>query len=80
MKVQVQKWGNSLALRIPKSVAVECHIKQGTPVDLSVVKGKLVVAPVVDKDYTLEELLAGVTKRNIHAEIDTGPSVGKESW
>ena len=80
MKVQVQKWGNSLALRIPKSFAVQSRIEQGTLVDVSVVKGKLVVAPITDRKYTLEELLDGVTKRNIHGEIDTGPSVGKESW
>ena len=80
MKVQVQKWGNSLALRIPKSFAVESQIEQGTVVDVSVVEGKLVVVPVADKEYTLEELLAGVTKKNIHAEVDTGPSVGNESW
>jgi antitoxin MazE len=48
MKVQVQKWGNSLALRIPKSFAVEFSIEQGTLVDVSVVEGKLVVAPVTD--------------------------------
>ncbi|HSO76821.1 MAG TPA: AbrB/MazE/SpoVT family DNA-binding domain-containing protein [Blastocatellia bacterium] len=80
MKVQVQRWGNSLALRIPKNCAIESSIEQGTLVDVSVVKGKLVVAPVADRKYTLEELLDGVTKRNIHAEIDSGPSVGKESW
>ena len=80
MKVKVQKWGNSLALRIPKSFAVESSIEQGTLVDVSVVEGKLVVTPVTDKKYTLMELLDGVTKRNIHGEIDTGPSVGKELW
>ena len=80
MKVQVQKWGNSLALRIPKSCAVQSQIEQGTLVDVSVVKGKLVIAPIAERKYTLEELLEGVTKRNIHGEIDSGPSVGKESW
>ena len=44
------------------------------------VEGKLVVAPVTDKKYSLKELLDGVTKRNIHGEIDTGPPVGKELW
>jgi antitoxin component of MazEF toxin-antitoxin module len=53
MKVQVQKWGNSLALRIPKSCAVESSIEQGTLVDVSVVNGKLVVAPATDKKYCL---------------------------
>ena len=80
MKVQVQKWGNSLALRIPKSFAAESKIEQGTPVDISVVQGKLVVVPIVNADYSLEDLLARVTKRNIYSEIDTGPSLGNESW
>ena len=80
MKLQVQKWGNSLALRIPKSFAAKSRIQQGTLVDVSVVKGKLVVAAVAEKEYTLADLLSGVTRRNIHNEIDTGPSVGKESW
>ena len=80
MKVQVQKWGNSLALRIPKSYAVESKIEQGTLVDVSVVKGKLIVTPVAEREYSLDELLAGVTKENRHEEVDTGPSVGKESW
>jgi len=72
MKVRVQKWGNSLALRIPKSFAVESSIEQGTLVDVSVVEGKLVVAPVSDKTYTLKGLLGGVTKRNIHREVLLG--------
>jgi antitoxin MazE len=80
MKVQVQKWGNSLALRIPKSFAIESRIEQGTLVDLSVVKGKLIVAPTAERKDTLDEFLATITKRSIHSEIDTGPSVGKESW
>lgn len=80
MKVRVQKWGNSLALRIPKTLAVQSRIEQGTLVDVRVVGGKLVVAPVTDQKHTLKELLDGVTKRNIHGEIDTGPPVGNEAW
>lgn len=80
MKVRVQKWGNSLVLRIPKSFAVESSIEQGTLVDVSVVEGKLVVAPVADRMYTLGQLLDGVTNCNIHREVNTGPSVGKEVW
>jgi antitoxin MazE len=69
MKVQVQRWGNSLALRIPKSCAVESKIEQGSVVKVSVETGRLVVEPVTEADYTLEELLSGVTKRNLHAEF-----------
>jgi antitoxin MazE len=80
MKVQIQRWGNSLALRIPKSFAVESKIEQGSVVEVSLDGGKIVVEPVTDSDYTLEELLAGVTKHNIHAEVDTGGAAGKEVW
>jgi antitoxin MazE len=80
MQVQVQKWGNSLALRIPKSFAVESRIEQGALVDLSVVDGKLVVSPVTQKSYTLNELLEGVTKQNIHGETDWGGAIGGEVW
>ena len=80
MKVQIQRWGNSLALRIPKSFAIESKIKQGSVVEVSVSDGKIVVEPVTEPDYTLDELLAGVTKRNLHREIETGSATGKEAW
>ena len=80
MKTQVQKWGNSLALRIPKSFAAESNIEEGSPVNLSVVEGRIIVEPVTEPAYDLDELLSRVTKRNLHAEIDTGAPVGKEVW
>jgi antitoxin MazE len=78
MRVQVQKWGNSLAIRIPKSFAKETKIEQGSVVDLSTVKGQLVAKPIKEPEYSLEELLAGVTEKNLHAEFDTGDAVGQE--
>lgn len=80
MKARIQKWGNSLALRIPKSFAAEAHLEQDTVVDLALEDGKLIVAPVAEPTFTLEELLAGVTDDNLHGEVDTGPAVGKEIW
>lgn len=80
MKVQVQTWGNSLALRIPKSFAVETKIGKGTIVEMSIVQGKIVVTPATEPEYTLEELLNGVKKKNLHGETDTGTAVGKEVW
>ena len=80
MRVQVQKWGNSLALRIPKPFAEEVEVAEGTIVDLSIIEGKLVATPVNRKKVTLDQLLAKVTKSNCHGEVDTGPSVGQESW
>ena len=80
MKTQVQKWGNSLALRIPKSFAAESNIEEGSPVNLSVVEGRIIVEPVFEPAYDLDELLSRVTKRNLHVEIDTGAPGGKEIW
>ncbi|MBA2341080.1 MAG: AbrB/MazE/SpoVT family DNA-binding domain-containing protein [Pyrinomonadaceae bacterium] len=80
MKVQIQKWGNSLALRIPKSFAVESKVEQGSMVEVSLEQGKIIVAPVAEPEFTLEDLLAKVTKQNLHEEIDTGVSRGKEAW
>jgi antitoxin MazE len=80
MKTRVQKWGNSLALRIPKSFAAEAGLGVGAAVELSVVKGTLVVKPIKPEPLTLEELLRGVTSDNLPGEWDTGPAVGKEVW
>jgi antitoxin MazE len=80
MKVQIQKWGNSLALRIPKSFAVESKVKQGSVVEVSLEQGKIVVAPIAEPEFTLDDLLAKVTKRNLHKEVNTGRSLGKEAW
>ena len=78
MRTQIQKWGNSLALRIPKSFATESHIEAGSVVDLSITEGKLIVIPVSEPTYKLDELLAGVTKENLHVEVDTGIPTGQE--
>jgi antitoxin MazE len=80
MKTKVQMWGNSLALRIPKSFATEALLEPDTEVDLSLDQGKLVITPIIEPAYTLEQLLEGVTDENIHAEVDTGASVGNEAW
>jgi antitoxin MazE len=80
MKTRVRKWGNSLALRIPKTFAAEAGISEDTPVDLSLVKGKLVIKPSFGEALTLEDLLRGLTDKNIHGQWDTGPAVGKEVW
>lgn len=78
MQTKVQKWGNSLALRIPKSFALNMNIRQNELVDLSIGDGKLVITPITEKEYSLKELLAGVSEDNLHGEFDTGTPVGKE--
>jgi antitoxin MazE len=76
----VQKWGNSLALRIPKSFAEEAGLHEDATVDLSLVEGRLVVRTVLPQPLTLKELLRGITDENLPGEWDTGPAAGKEIW
>lgn len=80
MQTKIQKWGNSLALRIPKAFADEISIEQNASVEISVIEGKIVIAPIAEAGFTLDELLAGVTPENLHGEIDTGEAVGNEVW
>jgi antitoxin MazE len=80
MRARVQKWGDSLALRIPKAIALEAGLEQNGEVELSVEKERLVVTPLVARSYTLDELLAGVKPSNLHAETEWGSPVGKENW
>ena len=80
MKTRVQKWGNSLALRIPKSFATEVGLQKETAVEVSLTDGKLVITPLSQPKPTLKQLLAKITKDNLHSEVDTGPAVGNETW
>ena len=80
MDTTVQKWGNSLALRIPQSVAKESHLQQGSVVNITLIAGKIVVKPRRQRHYTLAQLLKGVTARNRHTELDWGGPVGREVW
>lgn len=80
MQARIQKWGNSLALRIPKAVAELVGLSEGGEVELVVEDGAVVVKPVRKRRYSLDELVAGITAENRHEEVDTGPGVGNEAW
>lgn len=80
MITRIQKWGNSLALRIPKSFAVEAGLKQNASVQIILQDGKLVVLPLPEKPNSLDDLLAEVTEQNLHHEFNTGSAVGNEAW
>jgi len=80
MITKIQKWGNSLAVRIPRSVALDTHLSSGNAVDLAVQDGRIVIAPARRPRFRLDELLRGVTARNRHGESETGPAVGREAW
>jgi antitoxin MazE len=80
MLTKVQKWGNSLALRIPKAFALDAKLENDSFVEISIVEGQIIITPVVAPSWTLEELLAGINKNNIYHEVDTGFAVGNEVW
>lgn len=80
METRVQKWGNSLALRIPRALASQIGLESGSPVRLSLRRKELVIVPVPRPRLTLDDLLAQVTEENLHAETDTGRAVGGEEW
>jgi antitoxin MazE len=80
MVENVAKWGNSLAVRIPQHLATEVELTAGGEVEILAIDGNLVIKPKRQKQYSLDDLIAGITPTNRHAEIDTGLSVGAEVW
>lgn len=80
MRIKIQEWGNSLALRIPKAFASQSKIRENSFVNLTLKENKIVIEPVEEKKYSLKELLAGIKKSNIHNEVDFGKNVGNELW
>ncbi len=79
MKATVQKWGNSLAVRIPKNISKDTSVTEGSNIDILVENGNIILSPI-KKEYSLKELLNNVTIENIHAEISTGEITGGEIW
>jgi len=80
MNATVQKWGNSLALRIPSSMAKDIQLRPGSAVELDVEEGRLIIKPAKKRKPALAQLLKGVTKDNRHSEQDWGAPVGREAW
>ena len=80
MKTKVQKWGNSLAVRIPKTFAEEVGLTDDSPIEMRLVKGGLFLEPFSTWAPTLDELLEGIDDSNLHDEIDTGAGQGREVW
>ena len=80
MEVIVKKWGNSAAVRIPASVMAAAHVALDQPVEVREEQGRIVIEPVRRKSYKLDELLGGITAKNLHQSVDAGAPVGKEVW
>lgn len=80
METRVQRWGNSLAIRIPKPLADEIGLQDNSPVQISLRDKALVVTPIRKLALNLDVLLAQITPDNLHGEVQTGPAVGGEAW
>lgn len=78
MLTRVQKWGNSLGVRIPRGLAEEVGLVAGTEVSLSSKDGLLVGKPAIPPRLSLDDLLAGISESNIHSSVDTGSAIGAE--
>jgi antitoxin MazE len=78
-KAQVAKWGNSLAVRIPKDVAEQARLREGDAILIEVLKGHIELRPA-ERIPTLKELVAQITTESRYEEADWGPDVGKEIW
>lgn len=77
MQTVVQKWGNSLGLRIPSLWAKDNNVRSGSKIEVIVEKGKITILP---QKKSLDDMLAMVTPENIHSEVSIGNAVGKEEW
>lgn len=79
METKVQRWGNSLAVRIPKVFGLEAGLSAESPVEIFLQDGRIVIQPLEETPtYSLEELLANITPDNLHAEVSWGEPVGRE--
>lgn len=79
MKTTVQKWGNSLAIRIPRNMSDDTNISEGSSINLLLENGKIIISKA-ETELSLKDLLNNITDENVHSEIVTGDSIGGEIW
>lgn len=79
MLTTVQRWGNSLAIRIPKPFAVETELQENSEVDIALDGGRIVVSPA-RKEWRLRDLVKAISPENLHREIGWGDKTGREVW
>ena len=78
MKTKIQKWGNSLGVRLPKSITEQKALQEGTGVTVLLQNDQIVIEP--EKEASLGQLLASVTPANLHTETDWQSPQGQEVW
>ena len=80
MKIKISKWGNSAAIRLPKSILNLVGLKEGSEAELLVENDAIIIRPQKIKKYNLDELLSQINSSNLHKEVSTGSATGKEIW
>ena len=80
MKATVKKWGNSAAVRIPASVMEATHLHLDEDIEVRAEKGRIIIEPVRQKSYRLEELVKRIDAKNLPELVDFGPPAGREVW
>lgn len=80
MQTRIQRWGNSLGLRIPKALAEDARVEEGSAVDISTRDGELIIRPIRPRGHDLRSLLSKITAKNIPDAIETGDPRGREIW
>jgi antitoxin MazE len=80
MRATVKKWGNSAAVRIPASVMEATQLHLDEDVDVRQEKGRIVIAPIRQKSYSLEDLIKEINAKNLPEPVDFGPPAGREVW
>ena len=78
MKGIIKKWGNSFAIRIPKVIMDDAHLKTDSEIDITITNGKILMSPTLPQEITLVSLIAQISNENVHHEVDTGPAIGNE--
>lgn len=79
MSGKIQKWGNSLAIRIPKTYAEALELSEGASIKMKIMKDKLVISRRKKQDIKLNELLSGINEKNTHKEVVYQKPVLKEA-
>lgn len=78
MSSKIKKWGNSLGVRIPKTIIKEADLDENSEVEIQHKNGNIIIIPI-QKKYVLSDLLKKITKKNLHGE-DEFAVEGNEVW
>lgn len=79
-KTEIAKWGNSLAVRIPKPVAESARLREGDPLTVSVARDGTIAIKPARRRYALKDMVGRINARNRHGETEWGKPAGKEPW